>query len=263
MPVIHCASTKKIEFVPNVILFGRLVLATWLKQLRDEFTDLLFPRICVGCGSAGEFICANCSRKMVRILPPICRRCGRPESSGTYCSECWNDRSSLDCIRSVFIFDGIVRTAVHACKYQDIRAIAVFLAGYMSAYCIEQGLNADIVVPLPLHENRLRQRGYNQAEFLAREISRGLQVPVKTAVVKRVHNNLPQVRTRSVEERFSNIAGAFACEPGVVDGLDVMLVDDVCTTGATLESCASALKEGGASRVSALTLAREILKRSS
>ncbi len=234
----------------------------WLKQLQLEVTDFFFPRTCIGCGKVGDFICVSCSKKMSRILPPLCRRCGRPESSGAYCTECWGQKSSLDGIRSVFIFEGIVRQAVHELKYRNVQAMSGCLAGFMSLYFQEHGLSGNVLVPVPLHERRLRERGYNQSRLLAEDLSGMISMEVNAALLKRVRNTGPQARSASVYERMTNMQNTFICDSGEVTGGNVIIIDDVCTSGATLESCAAALKSAGAGHVLGFTLAREISQRS-
>ena len=237
-------------------------MAGWLKQLQNEVTDFFFPQACMGCGKVGDFICVSCSRKMSRILPPLCQRCGRPQSSGVYCAECWGSKSSLDAVRSVFIFDGIVRQAVHELKYRNVQAVAGRLAGFMSAYFVEYGLSGDMLVPVPLHEKRLRERGYNQSLLLAAELSKQLSMAANPSLLKRVRNTGPQARSSGVYERRVNMENTFVCTSGQPAGRDIVVIDDVCTSGATLESCAAALKAAGADRVLGFTLAREIYHRS-
>jgi len=237
-------------------------LTGWLKQLQHEVTDFFFPRTCIGCGKIGDFICASCSKKMSRILPPLCLRCGRPESSGTYCSECWGIKSSLDGIRSVFIFDGIVRQAVHELKYRNVQAMSGCLAGFMYLYFQENGLNGDVLVPVPLHEKRLRERGYNQSRLLADQLSALICVEVNAELLKRIRNTGAQARSNSVYERKANMENTFICDSSGMEGKNAIVVDDVCTSGATLESCATALKSAGAAHVLGFTLAREISHRS-
>ena len=192
----------------------------------------------------------------------MCQRCGRPESSGAYCAECWRQKSSLDALRSVFIFDGIVRQAIHELKYRNVRAVSGCLAGFMSSYFLENGLSGDMLVPVPLHEKRLRERGYNQSQLLAEELSQQISVAINPALMKRVRNTGPQARSASVYERKANMENTFICTSGEAAGRDIVIVDDVCTSGATLESCSSTLKAAGAKHVLGFTLAREIYRRS-
>ena len=192
----------------------------------------------------------------------MCQRCGRPESSGVFCAECWRHTSSLDAVRSVFVFEGIVRQAVHEFKYRNVQAISGCMAGFMSRYFLENGLTGDLLVPVPLHDKRLRQRGYNQSQLLAADLARQVSMAVNPALVKRIRNTGPQARSASVYERRVNMENAFLCTSGEAAGRDIVVIDDVCTSGATLESCASALKKAGANRVLGFTLAREIYHRS-
>lgn len=118
----------------------------------------------------------------------------------------------------------------------------------------------EALVPVPMHPRRLRERGYNQSRLLARELGNLTKLPVFEDCLIRVKEAQPQARTASVEGRRKNVADAFVCQNGKVTGKQIILIDDVCTSGATLESCASALKGEGASSVWGLTLAREIYK---
>ncbi len=233
-------------------------MTEWLKQIQNEVIDFFFPQVCIGCGKVGGFICFDCSKKLSRLLPPLCKKCGRPESSGAYCNECWRNSNSLDTIRSVFIFEGVTRMAIHEFKYHNLRALSHCLSGFMAQYFRENQLVGDILLPVPLHDRRLKERGYNQSELLAREISKVIALPVKVNLVKRVKDNKPQARTVSVKERRINMLNAFVCTSSEVYGKDIVIIDDVCTSGATLESCAGALKAGGARNIVGFTLAREI-----
>jgi len=233
-----------------------------LKQLQNEVIDLLFPRSCLGCGKAGDFFCIGCSKRLPLLLPPICQRCGKPESSGIYCRECWGNHSHIHAIRSVFVFEGIIRRAVHEFKYRSLRSIAGCFAQYMADYFVEHELAADILLPVPVHENRLKKRGYNQSELLAGQLAGLIAVPARGDLIRRVRDNKPQARTSCAEERRSNMENAFTCISSEVNGKDIMIIDDVCTSGATLEACAAALKLKGANKISGFTLAREIYQRS-
>ncbi len=233
-----------------------------LKQLQREVIDLFFPRSCVGCGKVGDFICLKCAKKLSRLLPPVCQRCGKPESSGMYCRGCWGTHNHLDMIRSVFVFEGIIRRAVLEFKYRNLRSIAACLSQYMADYFVEHEMAADFLMPVPMHEKRLKRRGYNQSELLAGQISEMVSVPLRADLVKRVKDNKPQVRTSCADERWSNMRDAFTCTSSEVSGKDIIIIDDVCTSGATLEACAAAIKSMGANKISGFTLAREIYMRS-
>ncbi|MDD5312168.1 MAG: ComF family protein [Dehalococcoidia bacterium] len=228
-----------------------------LKQLTEIVTDFFFPRQCIGCGKVGDFICDQCSKKLPRLLPPICQKCGKPESSGIYCQACWKKQDGIDAIRSVFIFNGMIRTAVHELKYRNLRAIAAPLAGHMADYANENIISGDIVVPVPLHIKRLRQRGYNQSELLAIEFAGIVKLPISNCL-SRTRDSQPQVRTSNANMRRENVKNAFSCANKEIIDRHVILIDDVCTSGATLEACTVALKQAGVKNVVGFTLAREI-----
>ena len=166
---------------------------------------------------------------------------------------------AIDGIRSPFRFEGVIRQAVHDLKYHNLRAISGCMAELMASYLRDTPITADVLVPVPIHLRRLRERGYNQSVLLAQDLSKMIDLPVVADCLLRVKDSLPQARTANVEERQSNVAGAFACKDERLSGRHVLLIDDVSTSCATLEACATALKSAGAFSVYGLTLAREIL----
>jgi competence protein ComFC len=219
--------------------------------------DFFFPRRCVGCGRTGDFLCADCFRKLPRLLPPLCNKCGKPESSGGLCPTCWSHQTEIDGIRSPFRFDGVIRQAVHDLKYHNLKAVSRCLAELMADYLQANPVSGDVLVPVPLHARRLRERGYNQSSLLAKELGELTGFPVAEDALFRSKDSLSQARTTNVEDRRRNVAGVFTCR-GMLKGSHVLLIDDVCTSGATLEACAVALKAASAVSVWGLTLAREV-----
>lgn len=142
-------------------------------------------------------------------------------------------------------------------KYQNVRSLSPYLAGFLADYLRSNHLPGDALVCVPLHPKRLRERGYNQSGLLAREVGRRTGLPFIEDCLVRVKQIQPQVRAADVEERRRNVVDAFVCQDDRVKGKGVILIDDVCTSGATLESCATALKKSAAASVWGLTLARE------
>jgi len=220
--------------------------------------DSFFPRRCVGCGKGGGFLCPECLGKLPRLLPPLCPHCGRPQASGIVCPSCWQRQTEIDGIRSLFRFDEVIRKAIHELKYRNLKAISPCLAELLADYLKANPPPGEALVGVPLHPRRLRERGYNQSSLLARELGRRIGLPVIEDCLIRVKQAQPQVRAVDVEERRRNVADAFVCHDEKVGGKQIILIDDVCTSGATLESCAAALKNKGAASVWGLTLAREI-----
>jgi ComF family protein len=229
-----------------------------LTKLRGAALNLLFPQFCVGCGKEGSFLCNSCLQSLPRIEPPVCSRCGRPQTKGELCRNCRDWQADIDGIRAPFRFDGVIRTAIHQLKYRNLRAIAPALAQLMSEYLVNNPLDSDVLIPIPLHDKRLRERGYNQSALLAKELGALMNLPVDETSLIREKYVLPQARTGSVEERRANVAGVFGCRGEGLQGKRVLLIDDVATSGATMNACASVLKSAGALSVWGLSLAREI-----
>jgi ComF family protein len=227
------------------------------EQLRETVVDLFLPPRFVGFGKAGKFLCDFCLHRLPRIFPPVCIRCCRPESTATYCPSCWGLQSHIDGIRSPFRFDGVIRKAIHELKYHNLRAMAGQLAALLAQYLASATLPGDLLVPVPLHDQRLRERGYNQSALIARELRKLVLLPVAEGCLCRIKNSLPQARTTNVDQRLSNVVDAFSCIDQRLNGKRIILIDDVCTSGATLEACAVALKSAGAVSVWGLTLARD------
>ncbi len=231
-----------------------------LSRLVELTVDLFFPRHCVGCGKVGSFLCPDCLRKLPRLLPPLCPKCGRPQASGILCPSCRRLQTEIDGIRSPYRFDEVIREAIYQLKYHNLKAVSFCLADLLADYLQSNPLPGEALVPVPLHPRRLRERGYNQSSLLARQLSKLTNLPVLEDCLIRAKEAPPQVKASSVEERRRNVISAFMCQNEKVSGKQIMLIDDVCTSGATLESCASALKNKGATSVRGLTLAREIQK---
>jgi ComF family protein len=174
---------------------------------------------------------------------------------GRLCARCQTSPLKIERIRSAVYFEGVLRQAMHHLKYRRRTTLAEPLGGLMVAYWMQHPSPVDVVVPVPLHAARLRERGYNQAALLGCELARrtGLAVDEQTLVRQRA--TAPQVDLNA-EQRKENVHDAFCCSSNALAGKRVLLIDDVCTTGATLEACAVALHEGGARSVQALMLAR-------
>ena len=227
-------------------------------KLIELVVDSFFPRRCVGCGKVGGFLCPECLGKLPRLLPPLCPNCGRSQASGIVCPDCRQRQTEIDGIRSPFRFDEVIRKAIHQLKYRNLKAISPCLAELLADYLRSNSLPGEALVCVPLHPRRLRERGYNQSSLLARKLGRRIDLPVIEDCLIRITQAQPQVRAVDVEERRRNVADAFVCRDENVGGKQIILIDDVCTSGATLETCAAALKSKGAASVWGLTLAREI-----
>ncbi len=191
-------------------------------------------------------------------MPPICPKCGKPQSSGTLCPGCIGRQTEMDGIRSPFRFDGVVRQAIHQLKYRNLRTLAMPLSELLKDYLAANPIPGQVLVPVPLHPKRIRERGYNQSSLLAHKLGKLINLPIVDDCLIRLRPTPPQARTSTVAERRSNVARAFSCRDHRLQDKQVLLIDDVSTSGATLNACAIALKAAGATSVWGLVLAREI-----
>jgi ComF family protein len=210
-------------------------------------------------------LCDQCRQSIRLIQPPFCYRCGRPfdplAQGAPLCSECRRGDFRFDGSRSAGRFEGNLREAIHALKYRGRTRLAQPL-GEMLAHCwaqfAPQGAEVQLVIPVPLHVTRARERGFNQSELLARVVAQTHEVALNTTVLRRVRPTRPQIAL-SRSERADNVRGAFEVrDASAVKGHTVLLVDDMFTTGATLNECARALRHAGAEGVYCLTLARQV-----
>ena len=217
--------------------------------------DLLFPRRCVACGAFGSYLCSTC-QKRVRPIPhteAICVVCGRRAFEGKthpYCRGKWTP----DGLTSFFVYEGTIRAAVHAVKYRGVTASVSLLMTLVSKRQWKAIPSCDVLCPIPLHWKRSRMRGFNQATYLAREMSACVGAPVDDHLLSRVIATKPQALTTSQRERSANLTRVFHAAP--CKGARIILVDDVCTSGATIRDATRALKQSGAAFVWAVTLAR-------
>jgi len=224
-------------------------------RFTGQFLNLLFPPRCVGCRQAGSWLCAECMSQISWVEFPVCACCGgRPLADGL-CERCHTSPLQIEAIHSVAYFEGVLREAVHCLKYSGRTVLAEPLGDLMATYWMEHSVPVDLVVPVPLHAARLRERGYNQAALLAREMARRDGLALDERVLIRWRATAPQVEL-DAGQRKENVHAAFRCASDKLADKRILLVDDVCTTGATLEACALALYERGARSVQALTLAR-------
>lgn len=218
---------------------------------------LIFPSRCVGCGRRDIDLCSICRAGLVRLPERRCPRCARPPGRLGVCTYCREHRISLDSLRVDLAFEGPLRKAIHQLKYKQ----GTYLVPVLRDLCLEtiraRPLRPDALVPVPIGPARLRQRGYNQSALLAEAIGEVLNVPVMP-VLERIQEGPSQTRL-SVRERRLNVRDAFGIRDGLNPaGLRLLLIDDVMTTGATLDACARALKRADAARVFGLAVAREV-----
>jgi ComF family protein len=224
-------------------------------RLRDALLDLLFPPRCGSCNRPGAWLCADCLAGIDWIRPPLCGHCGEPIAGGSRCPRRWQHPALLDGLRSAAWHAGPLRAAIYRYKYRGRRVLAGPLGAVLAQVWRRDPPPVDLLLPVPLHARRLRERGFNQATLLARELSRAAGVRVEDGFLQRVRPTPPQVELNAAE-RPANVEGAFAYTGPPLHGHAVCLIDDICTTGATLQACAAALREAGADSIWGYTLAR-------
>ncbi len=220
--------------------------------------DWLFPPTCGGCGTPGARWCQDCQENAVRIEPPYCKNCGQPTSGAERCPRCIDAPPKLTAIRSWAIFEGPVREALHQVKYKRDVALAEALIRPMVAFVSDLQWGLDVVVPVPLSKKRKQERGYNQADLLAKPLAFGLGIKYRKQALKRRRDTRSQVDL-SLDQRRLNVQDAFLATRSAFAGKAVLVVDDVATSGSTLDACAEALWQVGAQNVFGVTIARAVL----
>ncbi len=230
--------------------------------------DFFLPASCTYCrdpiaDSGIARFCAQCWSEFSPVPGPVCPSCGRPfgspetlaHSPDHECLACRTNPPHFDQALAAGLFEGPLREAIHVYKYRSVRSLGKPLAAWMAEH-VTMTARLDLVVPVPLHKKRLRHRGFNQALLLAHGVSERFSVPLHYDNLVRLRSTRPQVEL-SGRERAENVRGAFGMvRPSEVGDKRILLIDDVFTTGATMNECAKVLKDAGAASVTVLTLAR-------
>lgn len=229
--------------------------------MKEHVINLFFPRRCPVCGDIaqpfGELICPGCVKELSPVRQPACKKCGK-EVEGVrleYCHDCARRPRTFEQNFALLNYNAAASRSMSAIKYKGRRE---YLDFYSQAACRRFAralgrIPLDVLVPVPVHPSRRRSRGFNQAEILAEKVGRQLGIPVCPNGLKRVKKTLPQ-KELNQEERLLNLRQAFA--PGALPegAKTVLLVDDIYTTGSTVEACARVLRAMGAEKVYGLTL---------
>ena len=221
--------------------------ASWL--------DWLLPRQCGSCRCLGSWLCDRCRVRIRRLSEPLCPRCGRElEFAGAGCG-CRQRLRWLTRAAAAAAYEGPLEKAIHRFKYEGWRALAPALADLVAdRLCVEPGAET-VIVAVPLHRRRQRARGYNQSELLAADLRARLRQPAPPGRLVRLRDTPPQVGLDRLR-RHANVTGAFGWWGAPPAGRPFVVVDDVATTGATLDACAAALRSAGSGPVQGLTIAR-------
>ena len=219
--------------------------------------DWLFPPACGGCGDPGTRWCQDCQKKVQAINGSVCDACGLPQVNSGLCGRCQEKRPSFKLLRSWAVFEEPVRKALHRLKYGRDIGLGEALSNQMSGFVTQLGWPVDMLIPIPLGKERLKERGYNQVAMVAMPLSIQLGLDYHPSGLARARETRSQVGLSAVE-RQENVRGAFFADGTQVNGRTILLMDDVSTTGATLSSAAETLLASGAREVFAITIARAL-----
>jgi ComF family protein len=240
-----------------------------LNKILTGIADTIFPPLCITCGAVLEEhaplpFCPSCTAGIRFIGSPLCPRCGIPFSTAEgvdhLCGECLTTEKPYAVARAVGLYEKTLLTAIHLFKYRGKIGIGEVLGRLMADFAGGQWDMTvfSLIIPVPLHRKRLRERGFNQAVILAHQIARRFSLPLDFMTLRRERFTAPQVGLGR-EERSANVRMAFAVrKPEKLAGRKILLVDDVTTTGSTLTECASVLMQAKAETVAILTLARAL-----
>ena len=238
----------------------QLPALTWrsrAKGLANSLLNFVFPPVCGACKKAGSLLCATCYEQLKWIPAPLCNCCGRPVHKAiAFCTVCQKRPLPLKQIRAAVLFAHPTTKLIHNLKYNGAFALAHPLAKMMSDAWKLWQMPVNLVLPIPLHADRERKRGYNQSTLLTRSFCQKVALPFTETILKRTRSTTPQVGLTAVQ-RLENVQNAFIVD-GRVQGMHILLIDDVCTTGATMASAANALYAAGARTVSGYCVARAI-----
>ncbi len=251
---------------------SRVHVARWLESLAGAVASVLFPSGCRLCEAlltrADRLpVCDACLESFRKIPVEICDRCGQPWTEGgdvggdeSFCRECQERGFAFDAARSFGVYEGALARAIVLMKYERIEPLGAWFAKRLleASRRIPSKFAADMIVPVPLHRTRQRERGFNQVDLLGRPLARKLGLPYRPVLLKRSRAR-PEKHLLHFEERWEAVRGAFVIREGDrVDNLQILLLDDVMTSGATLDACSRALREAGAKSVAGLTIARAV-----
>jgi ComF family protein len=233
-------------------------------KLKTGLLDLLFPPLCIACREplgAGQGFCADCWGAIAFLDGPMCECCGLPfgidPGEAARCAACLARPPAYDRARAIFVYDENSRGPILALKHSDRLELVPGFAHWLERTGRPLLAETDLIVPVPLHRLRLWRRRYNQAAELARALARRTAKPIAVRALERSRPTESQGAMASAGSRRRNVRGAFrVAEPALVAGRNILIVDDVLTTGATAEACAQALKRAGAKTVQILALAR-------
>ncbi len=230
-----------------------------IRSVKEVILNLLYPRHCFVCGEVapfGQMLCPDCMERLPYITAGRCRKCGKPVAdTDLFCDDCREHVHSYEQGFGLFLYDDVMRDAMAGLKYKHRQEYAQPMGEllYDGARDYIDRWKSDVIVPIPLHPSRFRKRGYNQAELIARPIAEKSQIPLRTDLLLRTKET-DVMKKLDPEERKRNLNHAFYCPHRLRTGVKVLLIDDIYTTGATIDAASAALKASGAASVCFLSV---------
>ena len=222
---------------------------------KEDLLHLVFPPRCPVCDKVietGQVICQQCHEKIVHIAEPVCKKCGKPfeDERREYCADCTGKKHFFVQGKAVFSYQGGIRSSMYRFKYQNRREYGTYYAKeavYLHGEWIKCK-KIDLIIPVPMYYWKERRRGYNQAAVFARALSKECGIPAEYQMVQRIRNTVPQKELNDVE-RKKNLKHAFQLKKGTPENKNILLVDDIYTTGSTMDEVAEVLLGAGAKNI--------------
>ena len=220
--------------------------------------DWIYPPVCAGCGKNGHRFCKECLAGVTVFSESHCSICGKNTPNNSFiCKECQLTPYYFSDACSWAAYGGSLREAIHALKYRQDVGLGDFFAAFLVSLLAEKQWQFDLVIPVPLSRTRRKQRGYNQSELLSRPIARFFSIEHSNSALMRTKDTGEQYKRNSIE-RKTNLEDAFFANPAKLKEREVLLVDDIITTGATIRACSKTLLEAGAGKVMVISLAKAL-----
>ena len=235
-----------------------MLIDTYVPIIQENFwkiIDWLYPPSCCSCEKIGKLVCDDCFSSLQTYGINVCKLCGEPLKKPGICLRCQSHPPHFHKLRSLGYFTGPLRDAIHSLKYQRNLGLGDFFSIPLMQIVEREKWQIDLITAVPLNKNRLKERGFNQAEILAKPVARKMGILYSSNLIRRIKNTNSQVGL-SLQERQNNVANAFIAIPDLVKSKNVLIIDDVATTGSTMDACAKALMDAGTKNVFALTLAK-------
>ena len=234
-----------------------------LVKYLQAFKDIIYPSLCFACERKipQGYLCQECQDKIAYLAPPLCRLCSKPllHRKSDLCAQCNKKKSPFKRVLSITVYKEPMTGLLHLLKYKNYDYLGRFLSCLMIQHIERIGLDLSCyqaIIPVPLHPFKRKERGYNQTELLAEQIANHFQIPLRNDIIYQKKDKTSQTRLKK-EQREKAMQGVFSAQKDLKDK-NVILIDDILTTGSTLKECALALKEKGAKDIMAITLSKTL-----